>query len=324
MEDDEEDAPILEGNWFDSLGVGGIAVCGMFAAILSIVLMVLINQIGAARLSDAAVPVADEAAFEAPIAAIATVRPADANAAWIVNSEPFNAKPGQPLIAVIVLDDGINSHAVQRALDWRSPLTFAVAADLDSSQNRLKTIRRAGREALALLPMGYGPDFGRDPNVLRRNLSETELQRRLGWHLARSQGVVGAIDQHGGDIMRDIVALRIVGQGLSAEGLLYVDARSARNSIAAPRLRALGIPTARNTTRIKQDDTVEAALMALTDAEKHAFTWGAAIVVVEAGSGSMDVLADWLRNRNQGIAIAPISHVMRRLRTGPAVAAQAE
>ena len=324
MEDDDDDPPVVRGNWFDSLGVGGIAVCGTVAAIFSIVLMALVNQIGAARLSDAAVPVADDALFEAPVAAITTVRPADFDAAWVTNAEPFQGQPGQPIIAVIVLDDGVNSLAVDRALDWVVPLSFAVAPDLDNSQHRLKSIRRAGREALALLPMGYGPDFGRDPNVLRRDLSEVELQRRLRWHLARSQGVVGAIDHNGGDIMRDIVALRIVGQGLAAEGLLYVDAGSARDSIAAARLRALGVPSAYRTTRIERKGRADAAFMALTDAEKHAFTWGAAIVVVESDTGSMAVLAKWLRNRNPGIAIAPVSHVMRRLRTGPAVTGQAE
>ncbi len=323
-DDGDDNAPNAGENWFDSLGVGGLAACGTIAAILSVVIMALLNQAGSARLSDAAVPVADDAVFEAPAPAIATVRPADSNAQWIVNAEPFSATPGQPLIAVIVLDDGVNSHAVQRALDWRAALTFAVAADLDDSPSRLKDIRRAGREAMALLPMGYGPDFGRDPNVLRRGLSEAELQRRLRWHLARSQGVVGAVDQHGGDIMRDIVALRTVAQGLAAEGHLFVDARSATDSIAAARLHALGVPSTRYTSRITRDDSTDAALMALTDAEKHAFIWGTAIVVVDAGTGPMATLADWLRDRNPGIAIAPISHVMRRLRAAPDVTAQAE
>ncbi len=321
MTEDDEDSDngyVERRYWLDDLGAGAAAALGAGSFVLAVVFMALLNQIGGAQTGTAAMPAVEDISFEAPEADIAILPPHEGAPAWLLNAAPFRADPGTPLMAIVLLDDGQDSHATMRALDWDVPLTFAVAADFGDSPSRVEQVRHAGREALALLPFGYGDDFGRDPNVLRRGLSERELLRRLRWHLARAgEGIVGAVDGQAGDIARDIVALRMLGEGLAADGMLMLDSRSDPKSVIAARMRPMGVPVGRRTTRVSRDALPDEAFMALTDAERHAFTWGTAIVLVEAGTASLDILADWMETRSDSIAIAPVSHVIRRLRRGP-------
>jgi len=315
---DDDEIPVRGASGREEPGIGMIALLGVGVFVASILTMVVINLVGGALTGLARSDNAELVAFEPPPATILTRAPAPDAPAWLAHAAPFDAPPGKPLLAVVVLDDGTHSPLAMQAVNWRAPLSFAIAADFDVSPFRIEQVRRAGREALALLPLGYAPEFGRDPNVLRRGLSDAELLRRLRWHLARAgEGIIGAVDQYAGDITRDMRALRTIGDGLAAGGLLMVESADDPDSLLSARLRPLGVPVGRRTTRVARGGTADAAFAALVDAERHAFTWGTAIVLVEADGTSMQALSEWLESRGGSIALAPVSHVVRRLRTGP-------
>ncbi len=315
-----ESVPERSGHWLDTLGVAALAALSAGVFVLSVAAIVLVNQVGSALTGDAVVANADathEIAFEPPAPSITVLPPRVDLPAWLANAQPFEAPPRMPVMAVVVLDDGTNASLIVEALKWTAPLSFAVAADFDASPHRVQQIRQAGREVLALVPFGYAPDFGRDPNVLRRGLSEAELLRRLRWHLARAgDGIVGVVDHHAGEIVQDEHALRIIGNGLVSDGMALIDSRSAPDTLFAARLRPMGVPVGRGTTRIGRDDSIGDALAALIDAERQAFAWGTAIVVVEASDTAMLALTEWLGTRRTSITLAPVSHVIRRLRAG--------
>lgn len=313
---DLQEEVVAEPHWFDQIGIGLMALGASLLALFTVIAMAVFNQMVAARLSEAAVPPAQEVAFEAPEPVIARKRVSSNLPGWKQYAVPFESVEADGLIAVIIMDDGSASPLAQRALEWTAPLTFAVAGDFALSAQRLSRIRRAGREAMVIVPMGYGPEFGRDPNVLDLHLSENELRRRLRWHLARADGYVGVVDGNSGPVMRDEPSMRAVGEELAAQGLVFVDSGAAKGSIAGPRVRALGVPTGQSTVRITGADSPAAALEKLTDAEQQALTWGTAIVMVDADKVAMKALADWLRTRNPLFAIAPVSAVIGQLRGG--------
>jgi len=321
--DEEDDGTLPPRDWLGDLGAGAVAALGAGVFVLSIVAMVAIDRIGGTLTPDDAAarivaPEVEGVAFEVPRPAPGIVSPRADDPTWMINAAAFDAPPGRPVMAVIVLDDGTQPETALQALDWNAPFSFAIAADFDLSPHRVERVRRAGREALALVPFGYGPDLGADPNVLRRGLSEAELVRRLRWHLARAGGeIVGAIDGQSGDILRDAVALRIVGDELAAGGMLMIDSREESDSLLSARLRPMGVPVGRRTARIARGDSHDVALDALGQAERHAGTWGTAIVLVEAGEGTMKALSEWVLTRGSDVAIAPVSHVIRQLRRGP-------
>lgn len=325
-ENEDETTAARPDDWLGDLGAGAIAAIGAGVFALSILAMVALDRVGGMLAGEGppaqvAAPEAEGVAFARPEPAIAVHSPDSGAPAWMVHSAPFEAPADRPLMAVIVLDDGTRSDAAMRALGWRAPLSFAIAADFDLSPHRIERVRRAGREALALVPFGYGPDFGGDPNVLRRGLDAAELLRRLRWHLARAgEGIIGIVDRHGGDLLRDAQALHTVGDALAGEGMMVVDSRSDPGSLLPARLRPLGVPVGRRTVHIPRGDTQDAVFGALSDARDHAATWGTAIALVEAGEGTMDALAAWMRIRGEEVALAPVSHVIRRLRRGPQVA----
>lgn len=311
-----EDEDAAEPHWFDQIGIGMMALGASLLALFSVVLMAVFNQMVAARLSEAAVPTAAEAVFEAPVPVIARKRVSANLPVWMKHAEPFDTAGAQGLIAVVVMDDGRGSHLAERALEWTAPLTFAVAGDFAMSAERIARVRRAGREAMVIVPMGYGPDLGRDPNVLDLHLSEAEVRRRVGWHLARAEGYVGAISGHSGPVMRDEPSMRAVGEELAARGLIFVDSGAERNSLAGARIRSLGVPTGQGSVYVTRNDSASAALEKLADAEQRALTWGTAIVLIDADKTAMGALADWLRIRTPALAIAPISKVVGELRSG--------
>lgn len=305
-----------ESDWFDRLGAGALALSACIATVLSVFALVAINQIGAAPVTEAAVPAAEEAVFEPPALKIARKPAPTGDGAWRRNAEPFDPGDAKGVIAVIVLEDGADPHAADRALDWSVPLTFAVVADFETSPHRIKRIRRAGREAMALIPMGYGPEFGHRPNVLERHLSDTEMLRRLHWHLARGGPVVGAMDLDGGDVLRDAHAAGILARGLSEKGMLFVDSSAVSDSIAGTRIRAQGVPTGFRTATIPAGSSIDDAFAVMAEAQAHALDWGTAIVLVHADSDALGGLAMWLRSRDSTVAIAPVSHVVGNLRRG--------
>ena len=316
-EEDLDDDPLdNEVDWFDRLGAGGLAMSACAAAVLSVFVMVVVNQIAASQHGNAGVPSAQEATFEPPETPIARVNTSVAPDARLINAQPFDNTKAQSVMAVIVIDDGRDSHAADRALEWSIPLTFAVPADFDDSPFRVKQMRRKGREVLALVPMGYGEDLAQHPNVIARHLSDTELLRRLRWHVARTGDVVGVLDMDGGDVLRDVHAMGIVARELKDTGALFIHSKTTKDSIAGKRVRAAGVPTGQRTARIDYEDTVDQAFEVLLDAEKYALEWGTAIVLVEAGATSMNALSDWLNTHNPAVAIAPVSHVVGRLRRG--------
>lgn len=292
MQDDEPE------NAEEAHGMGGGAVAMLCAVVfcLSVAVMAFFNQIGGATPGAATVR--------------ADIGTPDAGSSL--------AQVETPLLALVILDDGTGTDRAMAALDWDVPVAIAVAADLGDSPFRVARIAQSGAEALALLPFGFGPDLARHPNVLRRGLTEAELSRRLGWHLARAgEGIVGAVDHHGGDIRRDGMALRVLGSGLAARGLLMIDGGAREDALLAARLRHDGVRVGRGTVRLARDDDTETMGDALMDAERHAYAWGAAIVLVEAGEGSMAAVTAWLDRRMGGIDLAPVSQVVARLRAGP-------
>jgi len=318
----EGDAPRSE-DWLGNLGAGAIAAMGAGVFALSILGMIAIDRIGGALTAGAApvrivAPEVEGVAFEMPATDLAVVASRGRAPAWRLHGAAFEAPADRPLMAIVVLDDGTRSDAAMGALDWDAPLSFAIAADFDLSPHRIERVRRAGREALALVPFGYGPDLGGDPNVLRRGLGEAELLRRLRWHLARAgDGIVGVVDHHAGDLVRDVDMLRIVGGGLVDEGMLTIDSRGDARSLLSASLRPMGVPVGRGRARIGRDDARDAVFEKLADADQYARTWGTAIVTVEAGEETMASLAAWIQARGQDVLLAPVSHVVRRLRRGP-------
>gem|GEM_PF-3978600 len=298
----------------DDRSAGIIAVLSAAVFIASVLVMTLVHQIGGALTGEAATG----APTSIPLPAITTRQPTESDPAWLRHATPFAARDDKPVLSLVILDDGTQSDLAMNALDWDIPISIAVAADFDASPFRITQIQQRGGEALVLLPLGYADDFGRDPNVLRVGLTEEELLRRLHWHLARAgEGVVGVVDHREGDIRRDTTALRVLGDGLAeAQVMMIATDNSESDSPLSAVLRHREVPVGRSTAHLSRGDTPEAMRTALATAQRHAFAWGTAIVLIEAGEEPMAVVRDWLTTRGGSITLAPITHTIGRLRKG--------
>lgn len=297
------------------------ALLTVMAAVLGLSAAVILKQVVSARTGEAGtVPSASEASFEAPAPTISLQRQvlalSEEAPRWLANARPFPLSPERSALAVIVIDPVEGKHLADAVLAKDRNITLAVAHDFDTSRWRVQNMRREGHEIVTLLPTGYAEDFSRYANVLGREIGPSELRRRVGWHLAATPVSVGAMDAGGGDVLRDAQALTVAMAVLAEAGVLYVDARSNRTGFAAPIARAAGVPTAQRTVRIAARDDAAQIVSKLEEAEEHARRWQNAVVVVEATEGTLDALGGWLESRDASIALAPVSAVVARLRSG--------
>ena len=303
------------------VGVIAYALLAVMAAVLGLSAAVILNQIaGAKRGAAGTVPAAEEALFEPPQPAITAQRQVltltpDAPR-WLANARPFPLAPDQPALAVVVIEPDENRHLLDRVMARERNLTIAVAHDFSTTRWRVQNIRREGHEILTLLPTAYGDDFARHANVIRRGLGPQELRRRVSWHLAATAASVGAMDLGGGEVLRDAEAMAVAAAALSEAGALFVDARSHRESLAAPLIRAAGVPATQRTVRVRAQDDAAQIISRLEEAESHALRWNHALVVVEASPATLDALSYWLDARNRDISLAPVSAIVARLRSG--------
>ena len=117
--------------------------------------------------------------------------------AWRRNAVPVSVQAGQPRIAIVLDDLGLDRAASRRAIDLPGPLTLAFLTYANDLERFAARARTAGHELLLHVPM---EPIGHDdpgPEVLQTGMDPHELRRRIEWGLARFSGFVG-INNHMG------------------------------------------------------------------------------------------------------------------------------
>lgn len=262
-------------------------------------------------------PTVSEQAFLPPDAGIArNIDTGRAQPAWVENSARFDSAAGVPRLAIVVTDDGRDASATLRAMRMSEPLTLAIAPTVDGARARAEAARRLNREVLLYLPMESANSFDTSPNPIAGHVGRDETIRRLGWNLAQLDGYVGVTNQFGEETTRDAQTMRTVMETLQRKGLMFLDARSHPDSVASAVARRLGIAAGDRTVRLNGTDDPKTMRARLDDAALHARKWGGAIVMVPAQRNVIEVLAQWLETRERGVAIAPVTAVVQRMRTG--------
>lgn len=222
--------------------------------------------------------------------------------------------PGQPAVAIVIDDVGIDRPRSQRAIGLPAPLTIAVLPYADAASRLAAEARAAGHELLVHLPME--PDNGHadpGPQALLMELDEAERLRRLRWNLGRVAGYVGVNNHMGSRFTADEARMQPVLAELKARGLLWLDSRTGPGSVGPRLAQAHGVPNAERDVFLDYDGDgmhIEAQL-ALTEriARKH----GTAIAIGHPYDATLAALARWLpETRGRGVILVPVSAVVAR------------
>jgi len=234
---------------------------------------------------------------------------------WEQNAVPVAVKPGQPMIAIVIDDMGIDLGRSAQAAALPGPLTLAYLAYGDDLAAQTARAHSAGHELLVHVPMepdGAAADPG--PNALMTTLSGAELDRRIVWNLSQFGGFVGINNHMGSKATSDPATMRAVMAELSKRSLLFLDSRTSGATVAHGEAARAGIPALKRDVFLDHDPSPIAVRAALLKTEKTAEEQGYAIAIGHPKDATIAALAEWLPDvKARGFAIVPVSALALRI-----------
>lgn len=234
--------------------------------------------------------------------------------AWRQNAVETQVVPGQPMIAIVIDDMGLDRARAQRTVALPGPLTLAYLAYADDLSGQTRRARDAGHELLVHVPMEPGSastDPG--PNAVLTSLTREEVSRRVNWNLSRFPGFVGINNHMGSKATSDRPAMNVVMAVLKQRGLLFLDSRTSGATVAQDAADAAGIPALRRDVFLDHDPSPVAVRAALLQVENVAREQGFAIAIGHPKDATIAALAEWLPDvRARGYAIVPVSTIAKQ------------
>jgi len=226
-------------------------------------------------------------------------------------AEPVAVPPGAAKLAIVVDDLGLSRARTQRAIALPPAVTLSFLAYADGLPALTGAARAAGHEVLAHVPMQpKSPEWDAGCNVLRADLPDDELRRRLRWALDRVDGAVGVNNHMGSAFTPDRSGMRTVLRMLKARGLMFLDSRTTPESAGEAVARELGVAFAGRDVFLDNAKDAPAIRESLAEAARIARAAGTAVAIGHPYPVTFEVLEAWIpKARAQGIQLVPISAV---------------
>lgn len=236
--------------------------------------------------------------------------------AWKEYARPFSGSEDVPRIAIMITDIGLSTKNSNAAIDGLpGEVDMAFSPYGRNLQNWMDKARVKGHEGFLMVPtepLNY-PDNDPGPHTLITDFSERDNLIRLDWILSQVAGYVGVVNHMGSKFTASEEALEPIITDLNSRGLMLVDSRSTRFSMAARIARRLGMPRAMNDRFIDNVTSSDEIRRQLGELEKTANTFGAALGLARATPLTINEIADWANTLEQkGIQLVPITALANR------------
>lgn len=216
-------------------------------------------------------------------------------------------------IAIVIDDVGPAVAHSERAVRLPAAITLSILPYAPEAARLARQARAGGHEILVHMPMEPLGRADPGPNALKVGLDPAEFARRLDWNLTRFGGYVGVNNHMGSRLTADAAAMRTVLAALRRRGVLFLDSRTDRRSVAARVAAAVGVPTL--TRNVFLDDTMTAdnVRRQLAATEAYARRHGAAIAIGHPHPVTLDVLEPWARDAaRRGFVLVPLTALLPR------------
>ncbi len=235
---------------------------------------------------------------------------------WLKNAAPMPAKLTGPLLAIVIDDAGLNRRETDRAVRLPVPVTLAYMAYADHLPEQVAGARRAGHEILLHIPMEtVGDDTDTGPNALLTGLPRDELTRRMRWNLERVNGYVGVNNHMGSRFTADRPGMTALMKELSRRGLMFLDSRTAGNTVGIGVADEAGVPSLRRDVFLDNEPTVASVTAQLAEAEKLAREKGFAVAIGHPREWTLEAIEKWLPGaRARGVVLVPLTAILRSRR----------
>jgi len=240
----------------------------------------------------------------------------DGRSAWQEYARPFDDADPRPRIAIVIRDLGMSSSATETAIQQLpGQVTLAFSPYSRNLEHWIALSRAAGHEVMLTLPMeplNY-PINDPGPYALIIGLDSAQNVERLNWLLSRVSGYVGVTNTMGARFTANEEALMPIMAAFKKRGLLFLDSRSTKRSVAIKMADEIGLPRVINDRIIDSVASRAAIDKKLVEAENLARETGFAVVTGSPYPVTFERIAEWLpRLDREGFVVAPVSALVNK------------
>ena len=265
-------------------------------------------------------PAVDAVLLEtAPLASAASAAAPDLKdgllPAWRRYALDAQVLPGQPMIAVVIDDMGLDRRRSRDIVALPAPLTVSFLAYAGELSAQTEAASAAGHELMLHVPMEpHNADADPGPGVLLKESSEAVLTEQLETALARFPGYVGINNHMGSRFTEDEASMRVVMSVLRSRGLLFLDSRTTGGSVGYDVAKDFDVPTIPRDVFLDHVPTRDAVLKALDELEEVAMQKGYAVAIGHPRDATIEVLREWIPlAKERGFVFVPVSKVISAL-----------
>jgi len=232
--------------------------------------------------------------------------------AWRRNALPSPPGNGQPMIAIVIDDMGLDRKRSAEVMTLPGPLTLSFMTYADDLEKQTAVGRAHGDEIMLHMPMEpQARHVDPGPNALLTGLGDDELRRRVIWGLNRIDGIVGVNNHMGSKFTESAPGMTIVLEQLQARGLFFLDSRTTPHSVGLATARQMGVPTVGRDVFLDNFMTDPEVARELAQTEAIARKNGVAIAIGHPHDATIAELRAWLPTAAaKGFRLVPVSAIV--------------
>jgi len=234
--------------------------------------------------------------------------------AWRRNALPSTPANGQPMIAIVIDDMGLDRKRSAEVMTLPGPLTLSFMTYADDLAKQTATGRAHGDEIMLHMPMEpQARHVDPGPNALVTGLDDAELRRRVIWGLGRIDGIVGVNNHMGSKFTESQPGMAIVLEQLRARGLFFLDSRTTPHSVGLATARQMGVASVGRDIFLDNFMVEPEVARELAQTEAVARKNGVAIAIGHPHDATIAELRRWLPTAAaKGFRLVPVSAIVAR------------
>ena len=229
---------------------------------------------------------------------------------WRRNAVAAAPGPGKLRIAIIIDDLGLQRAASDRVVALPAPLTLAIMSYAKDAQVLAREARAAGHELLLDVPMEPEGHANPGPHALTMAQTQVEFERQLAWALDRFEGYVGINNHMGSRVTAAGEQMSWLFEELDRRGLMFVDSRTTKNTVAPMLAAHFGLPFAERDVFLDNEFGAGAVVAQLKVLEAEARRNGFAVAIGHPHRRTIAALQAWIPTlAEKGIDLVPVSAI---------------
>jgi hypothetical protein len=220
---------------------------------------------------------------------------------------------GRIPIAVVIDDVGVDVARSRRAMDLPAAVTLSLLPYGSAIDRQAEQARAKGHEIIVHVSMeAEGRKVDPGPNALYTELPSAEIARRLDWALTRFPAFVGFNNHMGSRFTSNETGMRVVLAEAKRRGLLFLDSKTAPETIGRKLATEFGVPFAARDVFLDNDASAPAVAKQLAVLEAIARRDHGAIAIGHPHDGTLAALEAWTPTlAARGFVLVPLTALVR-------------